>query len=581
MKKINFFPFERNRYYYGKHLTVNDFVLEQDYMNNKRRFINRYLHGTGVICGLNVIEIDEKTISVESGVGIDFCGREIIVDTPIIKKLSSIDGFDINNPSDFVYLCINYNEQEVQPMHSIAGVSSANKNLEYNSYLENYSLYLTSKEPTIEVNTLKPFYISEKTIYCDEHFSIKQRIPIFAKSNDTLKLEVIIDKKYNSINNISFNYNAKMTCLTYNQMDILNIKFDEAKYKKSKSYTLTYMLKVSNIKDDYALIENSSNLNINKDDSNVESLNISFNTKIKVVNDNIEREILKEYYNKSMENILKYNSYQQSIYLAKINLVKAKNTYLINSIENMPFNQYVFSGQLSSIMNDLILNRLDTIQNSSISKSIIEDKPIVNATSNNNDYMISSGEEIIDLGIGGKFGQIFKSKEIAHGLGLGTVNIALGCACEVSDNSPIIYGSSEIFNEVSVKCETATKLDVTTGKFTIGIRLLDNTTTNKIKIYWTAIKVKEVENEIHNRRIFIQPAMSEISVMQKCYFTASFENINDKRVIWSVRETNGGTINSNGMYTAPNTPGIYEIMAQSEAYPNVKASVYVIVGELN
>ena len=75
--------------------------------------------------------------------------------------------------------------------------------------------------------------------------------------------------------------------------------------------------------------------------------------------------------------------------------------------------------------------------------------------------------------------------------------------------------------------------------------------------------------------------MSEISVMQKCYFTASFENINDKRVIWSVRETNGGTINSNGMYTAPNTPGIYEIMAQSEAYPNVKASVYVIVGELN
>lgn len=581
MKKINFFPFERNRYYYGKHLTVNDFVLEQEYMNNKRRFINRYLHGTGVICGLNVIGIDEKTISVESGVAIDFCGREIIVDTPIIKKLSSIDGFDIDNNADFMYLCINYNEKETQPVYSIAGVSSANQSLEYNSYLENYSLYITSKEPTTDVNTLKPFYISEKEIYNGENFTIKQRIPLFAKSNGTIKLEIIVDKKDNSVDNIMFGYPMKLTCLTHKQLDILNIVFDEAKYRKSKRYILTYTLNVANIQDDYALLEDFDDLQINTNDSNIENIKIPFNIKIKVINKSLEREILQEYYNKSMENILKYNSYQHSIYLAKINLVRAKNTYLINSIENMPFNQYVFSGQLSNIMNDLVLNRLDILQSNTISNTVNENKPVTNTLSNQNDYMISSGEEIIDLGIGGQFGQIFESESIAHGLGLGAVNITLGCACDASNDSSIIYGSSEIFEDATVKCETAVKLDVTTGKFVIGIRLLDNTTINKIKIYWTAIKVKELDDETHNRRIFIQPAMAEISVMQKCYFTASFENINDNRVIWSVKETDGGTINSNGMYTAPNTPGIYEIMAQSEAYPNVKASVYVIVGELN
>ena len=75
--------------------------------------------------------------------------------------------------------------------------------------------------------------------------------------------------------------------------------------------------------------------------------------------------------------------------------------------------------------------------------------------------------------------------------------------------------------------------------------------------------------------------MVELSVMQTCYFTATFENINDKGVVWSVNGSNSGTINSNGMYTAPNTAGIYEVVAQSEAYPEVKTSVYVIVGDLS
>ena len=582
MKKINFFPFERNRYYYGKHLTVNDFVLEQEYMNNKRRFINRYLHGTGVVCGLNVIAIDEKTISVEAGVGIDFAGREIVVDTPIIKKLSSIEGFDTSKEDDYFYLCIDYNEQEAQPVYSIAGKSSSNQSLECNSYIENYSLYLTSKEPNTEVNTTTPYYVSNKTIYKGSQYTIRQRVSLFCKSNGTLKLEVIVDKNSTFESNISFKYPIKLTCLTHNQADILNVEFDESKHKKSKSYTLSYTLNVANVKDDYALIESMGSLQISKDGVMVHSLDTPFSIKVKVVAGDLEHQVLKEYYNKSMESILKYNSYQYSIYLAKIYLVRAKNTYLIDSIEPMPFNQYVYSGQTANIMNELLLQRLDTVNSDSLNVGNIQSvKTIKNDAITDSNYMVSSGEEVIDLGIGGKFGQVFQSKSIAHGLGLGAVSITLGCATDVSESSSIVYGSAEVFEGLSVKCETAVKLDTTTGQFVIGIRLLDNTTTNKVKIHWTAIKVKELEDETHNRRIYIQPSMVELSVMQTCYFTATFENINDKGVVWSVNGSNSGTINSNGMYTAPNTAGIYEVVAQSEAYPEVKTSVYVIVGDLS
>ena len=59
MNNSNFFPLERNRYFYGKMLTARDFETEQRYFNNKRRLLNRTLYGAGVVCGLGVYRNDD------------------------------------------------------------------------------------------------------------------------------------------------------------------------------------------------------------------------------------------------------------------------------------------------------------------------------------------------------------------------------------------------------------------------------------------------------------------------------------------------------------------------------------------
>lgn len=55
MMNRKYYSFERNNYYYGKLLTSKDFQNEQDYINNKRRLINRVLHGVGIVYGLDVV----------------------------------------------------------------------------------------------------------------------------------------------------------------------------------------------------------------------------------------------------------------------------------------------------------------------------------------------------------------------------------------------------------------------------------------------------------------------------------------------------------------------------------------------
>ena len=65
MKNLQYFPFERNQYYYGKLITQQDFISEQKYMNDKRRLINRFLHGVGVVSGLRVVRMDDRSFSLE------------------------------------------------------------------------------------------------------------------------------------------------------------------------------------------------------------------------------------------------------------------------------------------------------------------------------------------------------------------------------------------------------------------------------------------------------------------------------------------------------------------------------------
>ena len=123
MKNSKYFPFEKNNYFYGKLLSVDDFRLEQQYGNDKRRMLNRFLYGAGVVTGMNVVAVDDTTVLIESGLALDYSGREIVIDEPVARRLQTLDGFgdyedDYN--TGYLYLCVAYEEEEMQAVHSIS-----------------------------------------------------------------------------------------------------------------------------------------------------------------------------------------------------------------------------------------------------------------------------------------------------------------------------------------------------------------------------------------------------------------------------------------------------------------------------
>ena len=72
--------YQRLRYFHGMLLDDAAFQAEQAYHIRKRRFLNRMLHGWGVVCGLELTgKKGDRSIDVTSGMALDCCGNEIWV----------------------------------------------------------------------------------------------------------------------------------------------------------------------------------------------------------------------------------------------------------------------------------------------------------------------------------------------------------------------------------------------------------------------------------------------------------------------------------------------------------------------
>lgn len=588
MKNLNYFPFERNKYFYGKLLSVEDFETEQKYMNDKRRIINRFLHGSGVVCGMNVVLIDDRTISVEMGLALDAAGREIVIDKPITKKLSMIEGFDSYMEADEdnsnLYLCIDYAEKEKEAVHSIAGGNSASKeNGEYNKYEESYHLYLTNIEPQKDNLSYTDLYEDTITLFWGNGIRIKQVMPKIIESGKEFDLKIIVENLGQQLP-ISFSYSLELICIENDGKNWMQIEFNEENYDKAYEYEMVYKLKASPVKDIAGTITVESNsFELNIGGRKITALAKGKNS-AQIINGDVKKEIISHYYKSAMERITQ-NTYQHSIYLAKISVIKAGTSYLIEHIQQMPFKQYAYNNMFTAAINDIHFNEirsikeeLDKRRNEIVTYKADDKNSISSGVS------VASGTAILDLGIGGIAGQKFFTEKIAHGLGVGRVHITLGQAYTLRDESNVVFGSPDIFEdkEATFRGDLAAKVDVTNGTFNIGVRLTEATTISQIKVHWIA--VKDTKNSLYDKEdksIYIKPDMLYLNLRESYYLKAIFRGISDERVKWHVKEEDGGTIDENGMYTAPNKTGVFEVVAVSVVYPDIRASAFIAVRNLN
>jgi hypothetical protein len=98
----------KNHYFEGKRLTPDMFRIEQRYLVERRRLLNRAIHGWGVVYGYPIVIAEDKypqrgmstrVVRIGPGVALDECGRELVQPGPERLALGQVIVLDEKNRS--------------------------------------------------------------------------------------------------------------------------------------------------------------------------------------------------------------------------------------------------------------------------------------------------------------------------------------------------------------------------------------------------------------------------------------------------------------------------------------------------
>ncbi len=337
MKNNQILPFERNRYYSGKMLSSSDFLIEQTYQNNKRRFINQMMFGSGIVCGLGVYNLDDLSLMVESGAAIDAGGREIVVDNTVIKKLSAIKGYDELETNE-ASLCIRYAEE---PVHNVYVPSKEGNENEFNHVDELFELYLTDKEKLDTGFLLESEFLLKGELVHTEDYILEMSVPAVVCMGKWFKILFILTK--HSQNPTEFLYRTILQMplfLTADGKHEAEIHLEDNRLEKGESTVLEIWVQAQNLPSEEAKIiikPDSAKASLNRKEIQTEA---NFFLTL-VVADINPRELVDRELGKTSLEMRIMTEQQDFVKLADIVFQRTESGGVIQSIEEKKAKKYI------------------------------------------------------------------------------------------------------------------------------------------------------------------------------------------------------------------------------------------------
>lgn len=543
---------ERNRFFYGKLLAAEDFIAEQNYFNTKIRLLNSLLFGSGVITGLSVLKADESSVAIDSGVALDDAGREIIVPEPVIVKIDELDGYEsfVRENTDYTraYLCIEYNETRTQPIHSIArsALDDENDGPEYNRITEGFSLYITANAPESAPCEAEGRALVRKTVISDV-IDVSVVFPKAVRAGEEFILETSIDTG-SADNEAALEFDLKLDALTAADGSgeaHISYKRQTADPKSAiirtslradSSFADKGVIKIENVK----VLCNKTQLSA---DPIYAETDIVGDSGFSIINSLGKR----------------IDERRFGLYLAQLELYVSPHYFILESVKNMPFSQSIPS--VPELRAFQLRSEFVRTHGSDNAENIV--LPPVGP-------LVNSGYISVEIPEKAKKGQIFRSDEIPHGLGMGDVFINVG----VSNDSGIVFESSSVVNEDFVY---GVSVDKGTGLFSVSVKLNREHEKGTLSFCWLASRLPE---KTVNRSLEMTPSVHYAGRYETVQFTVSHPDGGIWRkgeLEWSVVPDDGGAITQSGVFTAFDKPGFYEIGVRCIAEPDLTASAFVVV----
>lgn len=200
------FPFEKNRYFPGKRMRAADFTRELAYMDQKFALLQRWTLGRGRLFGLQVQRADEETLLVSPGVALDGQGRYLAVDQPVLCRLDSLEGFDALE-GESALLVLSYREENREPVYLTAGQDALKQ--EDTVVAERYAFSL--RTPGAAGDSLLDQLLVRDTLYQDPALWVRQMVPQVISARHPVSLRLVVDNLSQEQREIWLHYTPRLS----------------------------------------------------------------------------------------------------------------------------------------------------------------------------------------------------------------------------------------------------------------------------------------------------------------------------------------------------------------------------------
>ncbi len=460
MENNQMLPFERNRYYVGKLLTSADFQTEQTYGNHKRCFLNEMMFGSGIVCGLGVYSLDDLSVMVDSGMAVDGCGREIAVESPVVRKLSAVDGFE-ELESDRATLCLQYREEDVHPVYTVRGGESG-ESYECNRIREGWNLFLRDSASLQPVSPPEPEFLATATLYKDEDYEVVCAMPAQSPCGASVRMDVTVRRLRSEAGPLTLRTAIQTPAFTGEDgghelpIEILELCPDD------EAVLHRFLTAQPSPAEESVLLADSRSIHVRVGDTE-RTAGENFTMRSGVVDVSAPRIIDQAIAAAGLEMRAAAGG-QDYVPLAEIVLQRTRSAYLIEEVRTTEVRQYIRTAASAALRQELEAWFRPAASAAAETPTV---RRAQSAAERQAAPIYATGVCEIPLGAGMRRGQIAYSDEIIHGLGPGTVFVSVGTEYLADDpklGSPArstIYGDISLFPREQItaaSAETAVKV---------------------------------------------------------------------------------------------------------------------------
>lgn len=572
-------PFSKNRYFPRKRMRAVDFIRDQEYAENKLAFLSRWDWGAGVALGLEAQRIDGDSLLVSPGFAVDGRGRWLIVDEPAICRIRTLQGFD-GLCGEAAILWLTYREELAEPMF-VSGEGGEVR--EYAVARERFSFRLTDLRDLPEAAGDRALF-SDVVLFEDADLLIRQVIPRILPARGLVQLKLRIERFCPERLEIGLHYfpdlpgwrpanGDRPLCLD----QTLHLDQGETELVLTGALDTTAQAVVLSLPEDGFLLEKRG-VPLRAGRCFQEEFPVAAGDPLTALEHRLLAQDPRELWNSDGE---------EGVPIAGVRLLRYGDQVLLDSI-------FPLSSSRRAVL-PYLRERLRYC--GSFFPASPEAGARENAAANPPPAQVSSedrrpmatGIVTLTAGLHLQEGNILCSDEIAHELGPGTVFVEFGIenlypAAGVDRNyTDLLLGDASLFSQASgtYDCgfDRGVRIHPEKGTFELAVRLKGELRQTSLRLRWFAWSTQE--HTAHSlpagTLLRLEPDVIHAEPGATVNFLPVFAGGAGSPCDFLIPDKQSGLITPNGIYTAPQKDGLYQICAQIKDMPETRVNAFVIV----